>query len=544
MEERELRADEALDCDVCIVGSGAAGLTMGVKFARANRKLSVMILEGSARSVRQSCAQGSLELVRRQMTVRQEETCHRYEDPIAQKIYQGNAAGDVQRCDPDFLTRHRVRVLGGTTNCWGGWTRTLQPIDFTRSKIGRPWPIERAALEQAYGEAMYFCSLSRSPTQLDLPLGAYEDPGWFVGKTDLDIDVLKLPANSNVRNGGLSAIGENRDRQDGNLDFQLVWGPEIYSSANVRIIRNSNVRRLAASGGRVTQAEVQMLNPDGSPGPKGTVTANTFVLAAGGIETPRLLLLSGLGDHSGKLGRGLMVHPVTDWQAPPALSFTPTGKATDALVNLYSGRSHLVGRGWPTGVWGLLIPTDAALNNNAIGNFRAMVDLRGGTVNFNWEQAPNDSNSVVLGNGRWDVFGDRALNLTWNMQPIDWTTLDRAAEFTSQALKDGGYATNLSYKRPRVEDLLMGDHPMGTTRMSSAPENGVVDPNCRVHTLPNLYVASSSVFPLGGWSNPTLTIVALAARLAAHIIAGPSQHPSAAGTTREAEGTARAQAGT
>ena len=61
---------------------------------------------------------------------------------------------------------------------------------------------------------------------------------------------------------------------------------------------------------------------------------------------------------------------------------------------------------------------------------------------------------------------------------------------------------------------------MGTTRMNRDPTKGVVDENCRVHSLANLYVAGSSVFPTGGVANPTLTIVTLALRLADHIKEG------------------------
>jgi choline dehydrogenase-like flavoprotein len=231
------------------------------------------------------------------MTASAEDTCHRLEDPFGQTFYKGRVLGDVPQCDPQFLTRHRIRVLGGTTNCWGGWTRTLQPIDFTRSRLGPAWPIDRRTLDKAYGEAVYFCSLSRSPTQLDLPLEAYDDPRWFLGKTDLPIDLLSFPVDVSIRNAALSVIGNNPAIEDGNLDFQLVWGPEIGRSQNVGIIRNANVRKLVAVNGRVTQAEFQTLNQDGTPGAKASVSANTSVLAAGGIETPRLLLLSGLGNH-------------------------------------------------------------------------------------------------------------------------------------------------------------------------------------------------------------------------------------------------------
>ena len=62
-----------------------------------------------------------------------------------------------------------------------------------------------------------------------------------------------------------------------------------------------------------------------------------------------------------------------------------------------------------------------------------------------------------------------------------------------------------------------GNHHLGTTRMASDPKAGVVDADCRVHGVANLYIAGSSVFPTGGCANPTLTIVALALRLADYI---------------------------
>ena len=68
-----------------------------------------------------------------------------------------------------------------------------------------------------------------------------------------------------------------------------------------------------------------------------------------------------------------------------------------------------------------------------------------------------------------------------------------------------------------IEEPWMNNHPMGTTRMHSDPKKGVVDENCRVHGISNLFMAGSSVFPTTGFANPTLTIVALAIRLADHL---------------------------
>ena len=67
------------------------------------------------------------------------------------------------------------------------------------------------------------------------------------------------------------------------------------------------------------------------------------------------------------------------------------------------------------------------------------------------------------------------------------------------------------------QPLSGGSHHMGTTRMNDDPLRGVVDRNCKVHSVDNLYVAGSSVFPTSGVSNPTLSIVALTLRLADHL---------------------------
>ena len=81
----------------------------------------------------------------------------------------------------------------------------------------------------------------------------------------------------------------------------------------------------------------------------------------------------------------------------------------------------------------------------------------------------------------------------------------------------GGFRSDLLDDPDLVPDYLDMKHPTGTTRMSLDPTSGVVDADCRVHGIDNLYVAGSSVFPTSGHFNPTLVIVALAARLAAHL---------------------------
>lgn len=140
-----------------------------------------------------------------------------------------------------------------------------------------------------------------------------------------------------------------------------------------------------------------------------------------------------------------------------------------------------------------------------------------------FEQAPNPDSRITLGEAR-DALGMRRVRIDWRL-----TALDRASYRTSAALLGeeaarccGGRFEAAAWVRdPSVEPAVVGTaHHIGTTRMASRPEEGVVDPHCRVHGMENLHVAGSSVFPTSGWAFPTFTIVALAMRLADRLRTG------------------------
>ena len=134
------------------------------------------------------------------------------------------------------------------------------------------------------------------------------------------------------------------------------------------------------------------------------------------------------------------------------------------------------------------------------------------------EQAPNRSSRVTLGTRR-DPFGHPVARVDWRP-----AASDRASIRASQEMVDGAVrAAGLGHVELMLGDesppaLIEGNfHHLGTTRMHVDPAHGVVDADCRVHSVRNLYVAGSSVFPTYGCSNPTLTVVALALRLADHL---------------------------
>jgi choline dehydrogenase-like flavoprotein len=313
------------------------------------------------------------------------------------------------------------------------------------------------------------------------------------------------------------------------------------------VLLHANVTRIALneSARAVESLEIQSLD-----GHRLRARARHHVLATGGIENPRLLLASndvqspGVANQNGLVGRFFMEHPHTDdagfilW--------------TRALRNLNFYDLHTVEG---VRVWGVLRPTQEALGREQMPNFMTMLypvrrDASGdpsldslsrafhetdswaleeperqppvqlvtlGTVT---EPLPNPESRVTLDDSV-DALGMPRVKLDWRLQKKDRDHLRRAHELVASSLGRSGEGrfrwTPELKQAPWPPQMVGGYHHMGTTRMHDDPKRGVVDANARVHGLANLSVAGSSVFPTVGCANPTLTIVALALRLADHL---------------------------
>jgi choline dehydrogenase-like flavoprotein len=142
---------------------------------------------------------------------------HRYEDPNTQPLYEGELTSQMQQIDPRLLLRSRIRVYGGTTNCWGGWTRTLSPIDFERSDLDptSAWPIDAAEVHPYYVAALHDCSLG------DFDPDDYDRPEAWVGRTEAPIAALP-EATGALRTGVFRIMNGSGPALDGALDFQHV----------------------------------------------------------------------------------------------------------------------------------------------------------------------------------------------------------------------------------------------------------------------------------------------------------------------------------
>ena len=490
-----------IETELCIIGSGAAGITIAREFALTGIK--TCLLEAGGMSI----------------------------DPAVED------ASDIRALGRNYaVSRTRLRYFGGTTNHWGGHCVPLEPHDF-EAKPWIPhsgWPIGFADIEPHYRKAYGV-----------LGLGDYDTTPEQISQ---EVGLPFIAWDNRVVRTQLSRY--NRVR------FGLAFGDALDAAENIRVILYADASELhMEDAGSRTVTSVTAHSPSGK---SFRVRARRFVIAGGGIESARLLLMSnrdrpaGLGNQSDALGRYFMDHL---WY--PSGILTPSDVTN--VPQLYSEEV----RYRDIAVRAHLVLSPEASEASEIGRFRAeirtlshlhdsMRNLSHGSFSADdlirvagqpymagntfacrensprdylylqnyIEQVPNPQSRVLLGPGR-DAYGRPEAQLDWQLSAMDQKTVVQA----HYAIATEAGATNFGRMRidvpenPAVylETAVGGAHHLGTTRMSARPQDGVVDQDCRVHGTNNLYVASSSVFPTGGYANPTLTIVALSLRLSEHI---------------------------
>jgi len=481
-DAREVPDGTLLETDVCIIGGGAAGISMAREWAGSS--LDVTLLESGGLA----------------------------SDPRTQALYRGRVFGRSYFRLDEARTRH----FGGSTNCWHGMCRPLDPLDFEeRAWVpGSGWPFGLAELRPHYERAQRVCGLAAFEYGAERWTLEGEPPIAF---TD-------------------DAI-ESRVFQIAPRRFASLYGQALERARNVNVQLNANLIELEADADarRVERAQVATL-----AGGRFAVRARHFVLATGGIENARLLLASrgvrsaGLGNDFDLVGRHFMEHPhlVAGAWLPSSASIP---------IGFYRPR-----RAGEIHVAGLLTPSARVQREERILSFASffsraaeLPDFEGRLTRFiaemdgapdpasravffmnEVEQAPNPWSRVRLTEER-DALGVPRVQLEWRLSPIDKRTLWQGQRLLARSLGRAGLG-RLQVLLEEDEhswpaNLGGGRHHMGTTRMHVDPRHGVVDANCRVHGVANLHVAGSSVFPTSGSANPTLTLIALALRLADHL---------------------------
>lgn len=521
IDARSVPTGTAIETEVCIIGAGAAGITLAREFANASFR--VILLES-----------GGVE-----------------PEQATQNLYSGSNIGRPY----DMFPASRLRYFGGTTNHWGGvWCDMPSSLDFEMREGVRysGWPFPLSHLERWYRRA-----------QPVLKLGSY---GYALSDWGIAPSDIPKPF------GGPHFVCKVL-QQGPATRFGREYGPELRQSRNLSVYLHANALRFGPgeNGGAARRLDVGVL-PDG----RFTIRARIYILAAGGIETARLLLLSesetgiGLGNEHDLVGRFFMLHleysggdivltdPYADltfqtgengakYHRPDGtrrfVSYISLSDETkrqlklpnmrlrfqypriaevDALMRLIqrTGRGadilHDLGsviREFPG------VATYIA-RRMVYGRNKPLAPVASIPLNCTSEQMPNPDSRIGLGKDV-DTFGLRKVVVDWRLSSEDKRGMAIGHRLLKAELDRGGFGrlqSAVSENDSEWPSDMRGDqHHMGTTRMHRDPKTGVVDENCRVHSTTNVYVASCSVFPTGGTFNPTLTIIALALRLADHI---------------------------
>lgn len=521
-DARSLSEGQTLEADICIIGGGAAGISLALEMGKTAHR--ILLLES-----------GGLE----------------FEDDT-QALYDGESVG----WDYYPLDATRLRFFGGTTNHWGGMCTRLNPIDFEQ----RPWvplsgwPIRLSDLEPHFERAHELCQIG--------PVD-YDGDGWAVrqGRPQLQPHLPRFISRA-AQFSPPTRFGE-------------VYREPLERFATVHVLLHATVSELVQDEAGKTLAHVAGRTLAGNTF---AVRARTYVLACGAIENARILLLSnqqepaGVGNRHDLVGRHFMEHLSVwpGWVVPSGkvalapffeirtagafdiggyLAMSEAQQREEGLLNLsfFLEPRDKIHFPQPKGVrsahrlaqdikQGTLPDHFFGHVRNVLTDFDKILDrthdkLTGKEsetvvaenallAGISMEQAPDPQSRVTLSEDR-DALGLNRVRLDWRLGELDRHTWRRGMEIFGAEMTRAGLG-QLWMEDPDTadgwpEETYGHHHHMGTTRMHDDPRQGVVDRDCRVHGLENLYVAGGSVFPTGGYSWPTLNIVALTLRLARHL---------------------------
>ena len=514
--ERNLPADETA-YDVCIVGAGAAGISLAVELRRRGKK--VLIVEGGGA---------------------------RFE-PASQALYAGQADG----LDFEGLTEGRFRVLGGTTTQWGG-----QILEIDEAVFGPrpwtpnpPWPFPKSELARHYRRAIEIEGLETAQDSADALWAAMG-----LAKPALGPDLV-------------SAFS----RWCPQTNFAALHAATLKDPA-VSVYVHDNLEALEFSGDDRTVRAIRCRSLGGRTA---RFNVGAVALCMGGIETSRFLLQppadGAIAPWRGNrwIGRGFQDHisasvaTITDCRLKPLASYfdyravkghryhpkmilapqaqarlgaldicgtvAATTDGSDDLARAFAtlrlvrtGRisrasfgelAHLA-RCLPSLLWQKL-----PLSRAAVG---APWEARTLRLWVHCEQTAGSGGMVTLGAER-DALGQLRPVLEWRAGDLELHSIRAYLKTLGQAFEDHGLGRVIPDPAVMDDDEALratfreSSHHIGGARMAASPEAGVVDADLKLFGTANAYVCSSAVFPSAGFVNPTHTIIALACRLAEHL---------------------------
>jgi choline dehydrogenase-like flavoprotein len=501
-DARTLDDNSLIEGDICIVGAGAAGISFALEWI--NTPYRVILLEG-----------GGFD----------------YEAGM-QELYRGKSIGLPYYA----LEASRLHYFGGTTGHWAGFCSRFDEIDFAeRNWVPYSgWPISFEEIEKYYARASEILELSPAPAGPATKQSA-----------------LKLDA---------TAVWDKMWQFSPPTRFGKKYRDRILQAPNLTLYTYANVTDIQTSA---NISLVESLTIRNHAGKTHKVRAKTFILACCAIQNARILLASnkqaakGLGNEHDLVGRFFMEHPevnAADLFLPKPLSLDPyrlqyfyTKSRAELALSPEKQKELEILNGTVA-----LNPVDAVASTESVENTdsstadpaaslkeweRAEKYFRSGKYlqeNFalskhftfftRMEQAPNPLSRITI-DKETDSLGVPRAILDWQLTSLEKKSFRKLVETIGIQVGIAGIGRVRMHEWLWNENdhswpsfLAGGWHHMGTTRMNASPKEGVVDENCRVHGIHNLYVAGSSCFPTGGSANPTLTLVALTLRLSDHLL--------------------------
>ena len=511
-DARILENNSIPEADICIVGAGAAGISIALELM--NTPYKVILLEG-----------GGFE----------------YEDRV-QDLYRGETTGQ-----PYYpLESSELHYFGGTTGHWGGMCSLFDPIAFQkRDWVDQSgWPITQDDLIPYYKRAHY--NLDIKKYQFDLDYWQKQDPS-----------LVSLPFDEKV-------VWTKIWNFSPPTRFGRKYKDTIVNAKNIHLYTYANVVDISCNENVSVAQSVTIKNYAGKTH---QIKAKYFVIACAGIQNPRVLLAAnkqspkGLGNDHDLVGRYFMEHieiksaelwlkekndlNLYMFKSPRVqgeLAIMPEKQAEYKILNgIISFTPLEKAEKMPSyiQIWSKSDPredekkVDMAINRitgNRIKRFFESIESEvSGDIHqafqmtMRLEQAPNPLSRVTLSNEK-DELGVPRAALNWSFTSLEKKSIRKIYEIIGeQAGVSGIGRVRLMEELWDEKDESMpnttsgGWHHMGTTRMSDDPKNGVVDSDCKIHGIQNIFIGGSSCFPTGAGVNPTYTIVALSIRLADHL---------------------------
>ena len=450
--------------DACIIGAGAAGITIANELGASGLKVA-LIEAGSTEFTEES-----------------------------QEIYVGKITGDPYL--PLDVTR--LRYLGGSTNHWGGMCRTFEKIDFDRSYLGEEykWPIKFNEIYKYLEKACEILEISNNFEYLDSNLENVKPIRY-----QTSLVRFKEKYQSQLSNSPNITLFINSNLQDINGDNEIIKTIKVQSYTNNSLTIRAKKFVLAMGGIENSRYLLWFKKKHG-----GKYFDPTTPIGEYWMEHPVFTL-----------GKAFVKNSVYVKQYYSI-------KEKSQKINKILGCSFRM-RGASSSETKQMLKNLICVAPNLGNKISKLLNKNivcGITFRAAWEQSPAKTSSVSL-LSETDRFGISKANLTWSKNALDRKTIKQSINvFNEWFLKDNigriklddWLINDLDYPE---NDELGGQHHMGGTRMSDNRRFGVVDKNCRVFGSNNLYVAGSSIYVTGGYQNPTLGIVQFSLRLSEHL---------------------------